>query len=200
MKFSHFLGMGVLGVLTFSVTYGSIRTRGGVEIERDLAVNGDSGMAGNLLVLGDASFNASLSVLGDAGVDGNLSVRGDAGFNQIADRTVRSLFGVQVNAINTVTTHGSLRIDSPITITGVSMHVSAAGGGGTSNTIRLTDGANNCDAVFACSGLTTTGPKEAVLDGGCNLVAPTQVTISELLAGCTPDPNVRNIAIRGYYR
>jgi hypothetical protein len=75
-----------IATLTFTVTTGALRTRGGLEIEGDVAGNGDAGVAGQLLVLGDA------------GVRGNLFVLGDAGFNRVADRSIKLVLPVRSTA------------------------------------------------------------------------------------------------------
>lgn len=190
-----------LGQGAFTINDGAVRTRGGVEMERTLATNGDAGVAGQLLVLGDAGVRGNTLIGGSEVVDGQLLVRGDAGFNRISDRTERLLLSLQVNAINTVTCHGGWRTLENITATSMSVYVGASSGAGTNNVLRLSDGTNNCDATFACSSLNSPGLKEATsMTGTCSFAAGSFLTICVTTAGCTPDPNVRNIALKGYYR
>jgi hypothetical protein len=93
-----------------------------------------------------------------------------------------------------------MRVEQAVTITSVSLYVGTGGGAGTNNTIRVTDGVNNCDAVFSCASLTATGVQDAIPTGTCNFAENAPLRVCELTAGCTPDPNLRNVAVKGFYR
>lgn len=101
------------------------------------------------------------------------------------------------NAVNNVQIYGGTILQSPFQVTHVAMYVSNSSGAGTNNVIRISDGSNNCDATFSCATLGTTGNKGATTTGNCTFAAGASLTIAETVAGCTPDPTVKNIVVRG---
>lgn len=102
------------------------------------------------------------------------------------------------NAVNNVQTYGGAALQTPFTVTNVAIYVSNAGGAGTNDIIRISDGTNNCDATFSCgSVLNTTGVKSVAPTGSCTFPAGANLVLSETTAGCTPDPTLKNIIFRG---
>lgn len=101
------------------------------------------------------------------------------------------------NAVNNIQTYGGTILQSPFQVTHISVYVSNNAGGGTNNILRISDGVNNCDATFSCATLGTTGNKGATVTGSCSFAAGASLTISETVAGCTPDPTLKNIVVRG---
>lgn len=98
---------------------------------------------------------------------------------------------------------GGVQAD-PVTVQAITMRVSTGGGGGAGNVVvRVSDGTNNCDATFACTGTGVTqvgasGPKRAATTGACTFAASALLTVSVPTAGCTStQPAVQNLAVLG---
>jgi hypothetical protein len=73
--------------------------------------------------------------------------------------------------------------------------------GGTTVTLRVTDGTNNCDCAKACtgaSGFSLTG-QDAICTGTCSFAPGSSLTFSVTTAGCTTvQPSVLTVEVRGY--
>lgn len=89
--------------------------------------------------------------------------------------------------------------DTSVRITGVSMWVVTASGGGAGNTvITITDGTNTCTATWTCVSTQATGVKRVIpVDGagsGCVYPPNAAITTSVTTAGCTTtQPNARSM-------
>jgi hypothetical protein len=80
------------------------------------------------------------------------------------------------------------------TVTSVSGFVAA--GAGTTQTLRFTDGVNNCDCPVDCA----TGGQNFTCTGGCTFAASTQVVSLITSDGCTSPPTVKGILTPAGYR
>jgi hypothetical protein len=79
------------------------------------------------------------------------------------------------------------------TVTNVSGFI--AGGAGTTQTLRFTDGVSNCDCSIACTGATN-----LTCSGGCTFSASTAVYSSIVSDGCTSPPTVKGVLTPAGYR
>lgn len=75
------------------------------------------------------------------------------------------------------------------TITGVSGSIAA--GAGTTQTLRFTDGVNNCDCSIDCTVGTSSGASPLICAGNCTFAASTQVAPLITADGCTTPTTAR---------
>lgn len=113
-----------------------------------------------------------------------------------------TLLGMSPNAINSIKTHGGTCLRQPFEVTHVSLGIgSPAAGAGTNNQIRIAqvDGGSPCTATFPCASISTANSATVqTATGSCTYPAGTCLVISETSAGCTPDPALNSINVRGW--
>jgi hypothetical protein len=80
------------------------------------------------------------------------------------------------------------------TVTGLSGFVAA--GAGTTQTLRFTDGTNNCDCSIDC----TAGGTHFTCSGNCSYAASTLVVSSVVSDGCTTPPTAKGLLVPEGYR
>lgn len=111
---------------------------------------------------------------------------------------LETLISFNNTGVNNVQTYGGMNLLYGFTVVEVTFLVTAIAGAGTNNVIRISDGTNNCDVTFSCTTeLNTTGVKTKAPSGTCTFATGADLTFSETTAGCTPDPTIRSLSIRG---
>jgi len=85
------------------------------------------------------------------------------------------------------------------TVTGVSIYVSSASGGGAGTTIyRVSDGTSTCDCTFACADTGTTGGKRASCTGTCSFAGSSVLALTVGGSSCTTtQPTTLNVTVLG---
>ena len=150
--------------------------------------------AANMMQI-DAGTHTEWRCLGSAGTEAVASLECDG---RIRSRTTAVLGPIRIGSVNSITTYASVWMPTPFTVRYTSIRTASVAGAGTNNTIRISDGTNNCDAVFDCAtDLNTSGNKMKVPTGTCIFPPNVFLTFSETAAGCTPDPNLSSIAAIG---
>lgn len=165
-------------------------------------------LSGNAVGAGNATFSGTISggvvdagvliVAGTSSLGGQLNGQ-DAGLNRISVRSPLTFSAFRLNIINaTPQIYGGFYCEQACTIRNVHLQISNVAGAGTNNTMRISDGVSNCDAVFSCATLSTTGGKQVDTTGSCVFAAGSLLSIAETTSGCTPDPTIQTVTVTGW--
>jgi hypothetical protein len=115
----------------------------------------------------------------------NLEFNGPAATEQV-------LGSVYVNGIPTVLMGSNFTLQSAATVTAI--EGSWFSGNGSTVTIRLSDGTNNCDCAVSCAAPTT----RTTCAGTCAFAAGVSIATSRQSDGCSPNPYVGgNLLVKG---
>jgi hypothetical protein len=117
----------------------------------------------------------------------NIEIAGSTSYQQFPPLYVNGLLHANLFFLSAWT------LPYAYTITSVSGFIGA--GAGTTQTLRFTDGTNNCDCSIACTGATN-----LTCSGNCSFAASTGVYSEIVSDGCTSPPTVKGLLVPTGYR